>query len=194
LETLRIVAAECLQKAVDLPTKTFLVGAATVYPKEFSLKDGLGTGGITAIVVKVENQKTVYVVIDGNNMIAGLREKILAALTLVGFDEREVFTTDTHAVTALVTSRQGYHPVGEAMDQEVLVRIVCDLAKKALGNLEASKAGYLHLVVPQVRVIGEERLKSITTLVDKTIQRAKKTVIPVFGAEALILLLLLLLF
>ena len=80
-----------------------MVGAATVFPKEFTLKDGMGTGGITAIVVQVEKQKTAYVVIDGNNMISGLREKILAALTSVGFDESEVFTTDTHAVSAIVT-------------------------------------------------------------------------------------------
>ena len=79
-----------------------MVGAATVYPKEFTLKDGMGAGGITATVVQVGKQKTAYVVIDGNNMISGLREKILAALTSVGFDESEVFTTDTHAVSALV--------------------------------------------------------------------------------------------
>ena len=37
----------------------------------------MGTGGITAIVVEVEKQKTAYVIIDGNNMIPNLREKIL---------------------------------------------------------------------------------------------------------------------
>ncbi len=69
-----------------MPTKQFMVGAASVFPKEFSLKNGMGTGGITAIVVQVENQKTAYIMIDGNNMIPGLREKILAALASVGFD------------------------------------------------------------------------------------------------------------
>ena len=47
------------------------------------------------------------------------------------------------------------------------------------------------MVVPQVRVIGEERLKSITTLVDKAIGKMKQTVVPIFGLEGLILLLLL---
>ncbi len=101
LDALQKAASKCLQKAVALPTKPFMVGAATVFPKEFNLKDGMGTGGITAIVVQVEKQKTAYVVIDGNNMVSGLREKILAALTSVGFDESEVFTTDTHAVSAI---------------------------------------------------------------------------------------------
>ena len=84
----------------------------------------MGPGGITAIVVQVENQKTAYIVIDGNNMIPGLREKILDALATLGFDASEVFTTDTHAVTASITGRRGYHPVGEVMDQTVLIRYI----------------------------------------------------------------------
>jgi putative membrane protein len=191
LGELQTAASKCLQKAVRLPTKQFLVGSATVYPEEFSIKDGMGTGGITAIVVQVEKQKTVYVVIDGNNMIPDLREKILAALTSMGFDESEVFTTDTHAVSALVTGRRGYHPVGEVMDHDLLTRYICEVAKKAEANLETSNAGYLRFVVPHVRVIGEARLKSITTLVDRGIQKAKQTSIPIFGLEGLFLILLL---
>jgi putative membrane protein len=193
LDALQMSASKCLQKAVALQTERFMVGAATVFPKEFNLKDGMGTGGITAIVVQVEKQKTAYVVIDGNNMISGLREKILAALTSVGFGESEVFTTDTHAVSAIVTGRRGYHPVGEVMSHEILTRYICEVAKKAEANLETSKAGCIHFVVPQVRVIGETRLQSMTILVDKSIQKAKQTLLPVFGLEGLVLILLLLL-
>ncbi len=194
LDALQSAASKCLQKAVELPTKQFMVGGASVFPKEFSLKTGMGTGGITALVVQVDNQKTAYAVIDGNNMVPGLREKILAALTSVGFDESEVFTTDTHAVTALVTRKRGYHPVGEVMDQELLARYICEVAKKAEANLEISNAGFTHFIVPQVRVIGEEKLKSITQLVDKAIKKAKQTLVPIFGLEGLVLVLFLLLF
>ena len=55
-----------------MPTGPFRVGSASVFPTEFTLKGGMGAGGITAIVVEVENQKTAYIVIDGNNMIPGL--------------------------------------------------------------------------------------------------------------------------
>jgi predicted neutral ceramidase superfamily lipid hydrolase len=77
------------------------------------------------------------------------------------------------------------------MDQELLTRIIIDVAKKAEENLEAATAGCAQLVVPQVRVIGEARLKSMTTLVDRAIQRIKQTVIPVFALEGVILLLIL---
>ena len=194
LDALQRAASNCLQKAVAFPTKSFMVGAATVFPSEFTLKAGMGTGGITAIVVQVEKQKTAYIIIDGNNMISGLREKLLAALTSLGFDESEVFTTDTHAVSAMVTGRRGYHPVGEVMDHEVLIRYIGEAAKKAESNLEACKAGCLQFVVPKVRVIGEDRLHSISTLVDKAIVKAKQMVFPIFGLEGFFLILLLMLF
>jgi len=193
VEELRGAAMKCLAQATQLPRKPFRVGAASVFPKEFTLKQGMGTGGITAITVEVEKQKTAYIVIDGNNMIPHLREKILEALTAWGFAQSEVFTTDTHAVSALSTGSQGYHPIGEAINQEVLIRYIKEAAEKAVSNFEDTKAGWTQFVVPQVRVIGEERLDAITTLVDKTIGQAKKTAPLVFGVEGFLFILLLLL-
>ncbi len=191
LETLRAVAADCLKKVVSLPSKPFEVGAATVFPKEFSLKDGMGSGGITAVAVKVAEQKSVYVVIDGNNMISGLREKILSALASSGFDDSEVLTTDTHAVSAVVLGRRGYHPVGEAMDHELLIGYITEAAKAAVAKLEPCKAGCKRLVVPKVRVIGQARLESLSLLVDTALKKAKRIVGPIFALEGLLLILLL---
>ena len=193
IAALKLAASKCLEKASSLPTFPFKVGSATVYAKEFSLKEGMGAGGITAIVLEVAKQMTVYVVIDGNNMISGFREKIIASLASIGFDQSEVFTTDTHSVSALVTGRRGYHPIGEVMDQDVLVGYIAEAAKKAVDSLEPATSGCKTFTVPQVRVIGEEHLNAISTLVDKAIAKAKKIVIPLFGLEALILILLLLL-
>jgi putative membrane protein len=194
LDELRTVATKCLQQTAQQRQYAFEVGSTTVHPSEFSLRDGMGEGGITAIVLHVAGQKIAYVIIDGNNMVSGLREKIVAALSSAGFPSGDVFTTDTHAVSAVVVGKRGYHPVGEAIDQEQLIKIIVDLARKADSNIEPCKAGYLSLVVPQVRVIGAEFLESITDLVDMTIQKAKSLLVPAFGLEGLLLLLLLFLF
>jgi putative membrane protein len=191
LATLQDVASKCLEKAVSLPSEPFEVGAATVYPKDFTLKDGMGQGGITAIVVKAGEQKTAYVVIDGNNMVSGLREKILSALSAMGFDEGEVFTTDTHAVSAVVLGRRGYHPVGEMMDHETLITRIKEVVSSSASRLERCKAGSLTVVVPQVRVIGEARLHTLTALIDKALQKAKQVVVPIFALEGLLLVLFL---
>jgi putative membrane protein len=194
LDELKRAAAKCLQSATAQPKKPFMVGSASVFPEDFTQKQGMGTGGITAVVVEVDGQKTAYVVIDGNNMVPNLREKILESLTALGFSSSEVFTTDTHAVSALVTGSRGYHPVGEVMNQDALINYISDVAKKAALNLEVAKAGCVQFIVPQVRVIGEERLNAISNLVDKAIEKAKKVVAPIFGTEGLLLIMLLLLF
>jgi len=191
LAEFEVAAFRCLQKVASMPKKPFKVGSSTVYPKDFTLKEGMGTGGITAITVQIEDQKTVYIVIDGNNMISGLREKVLSALTTSGFDASEVFTTDTHAVSALVTGSRGYHPVGEVMDQENLISYIIAVAKTAETNLEPAKAGSKHLMVPQVRVIGGQRIESLSLLVAQALKKAKRIVVPIFLTEGLLLLLLL---
>jgi putative membrane protein len=191
LDALRNLASKCLDKTLSLPSQFFEVGAATVYPKEFSLNDGMGTGGITAIVVKVAEQRTAYVIIDGNNMISGLRERILSALSEKGFDASEVFTTDTHAVSAVVLGRRGYHPVGEAMDHDILIAHIEEAASTALSRLETCNACCSSFVVPQVRVIGGSRINSLTTLVDEALQKAKRITVPIFAFEGFLLVLLL---
>ena len=42
----------------------------------------------------------------------------------------EVFTTDTHAVSALVTGSRGYHPVGEAMNHDQLISYIGEVTNK----------------------------------------------------------------
>ena len=189
LDALKNVAVVCLERAVALKRVPFEVGAASITPKAFSLKDGMGPGGISVVAVKVGEQKIAYVVIDGNNMVSGLREKVLSALQSVGVDEGEVFTTDTHAVNAVVLNKRGYHPVGDAIDHEKLVGYVKKAAVEALSSLEHVKVACRIVTVQDVKVVGEERLKMLCLLVEKTLQRAKRVVVPIFSAAGFLLVL-----
>jgi len=191
LKTLKEVALKSLKKAISLPHYPFEIGVKTIFPTDFTLKDGMGPGGITSLVISVAEQKTVYVVIDGNNMISGLREKIILMLKSKGFHEAEVFTTDTHAVSAIVLGRRGYHPIGDVMDKELLCSYILKTTDAATTNLEPCRAGCIQILVPDVRVIGEERLNSLSLLVDSALQRAKKIVFPIFGTEGLLLIIFL---
>jgi len=191
LNALKATAAKCLEQTASLKRLLFEVGAATVIPKEFSLKDGMGPGGITVVMVKVGEQKTAYVVIDGNNMVSGLREKILSTLKSMGISEGEVFTTDTHAVNALILSRRGYHPIGEAIDPEKLIGYIKRATLAAVSDLESAKAAAHSITVRNVKVIGEKKLETLCLLTDKVLQRAKMSVIPIFASAGLLLMLFL---
>jgi len=193
LNALKVAATKCLEETASLRRLPFEVGAATVMPNEFSFKDGMGPGGITVVVVKVGAQKTAYVVIDGNNMVSGLREKILSTLKSMEISEGEVFTTDTHSVNAVVLSERGYHPVGEAIDYEKLIVYINEAVLAAVSDLERAKAAARSITVPNVKVIGEKKLETLCLLTGRVLQRAKKTVIPIFAAAGLLLMLFLML-
>jgi putative membrane protein len=191
LEALEMVGANCLKKATSLEQLPFEVGAATLIPKEFSLREGMGPGGITVVIVKVGRQKTAYVVIDGNNMVSGLRENILSALDSIGVSEGEVFTTDTHSVNAVILGNRGYHPIGEAIPHDTLIGYVKEAVLAATANLEPVKAASSSITVPGVKVIGETQLEALCILIDKTLQKAKKTIIPIIALSGLFLMLIL---
>jgi putative membrane protein len=188
MDSLKNVAHQCLKEAVSLRQLPFEVGAATVLPKEFKLEDGMGAGGITVIVVKAGVQKSAYVVIDGNNMISGLREEILASLVTLGIDDGEVFTTDTHSVSALILGKQGYHPVGEAMDRKKLVNYIKSLALAAITNLEPAKTSFQSMIVTDVTVLGGKQLETLCLLIDKSLYMAKRIAVPVFLTAGLVLM------
>lgn len=192
LDSLEQVAAACLEKTVSLKRLPFEVGAATVFPNEFTLGDGMGRGGITVVVAEVGDQKAAYVVIDGNNMVSGLREEILSALNAFGVDTGEVYTTDTHSVNAVVVGQRGYSPIGEAIEHDKLIVYIKEATAKALSNLERVRAGCRSIDVLGVKVIGEERLEKLSLLTDKGLQRAKKAAVPIFGFTGLVLMLFLL--
>lgn len=191
--SLRIAAVTSLEQASTLTPSSFEIGAAKVNPKGFTVEEGMGPGGITVIVSRVGDQQTAYVTIDGNNMIAGLREKILSLLREVGIVDGEVLTTDTHMVSGVVLTPRGYHPIGEVMDQAKLINYIRQAAIRALDDLEPAEASWRTLTIPNVKVIGEKQIEALGLLAEKTAKQAKKLAILLFPATGALLTILLML-
>jgi len=150
----------------------------------------MGPGGISVIVTKVGDQKVAYVTVDGNNMVSGLRERIISMLREIGIADGEVLTTDTHLVCGVVLTERGYHPVGEAMDQEKLINYIRQAAMKALDSLEPAEASWRTEIIPNVKVIGEKQIEALCLLADKTARQAKRLAISLFSLAGVLLILL----
>ncbi|MEM3549998.1 MAG: DUF2070 family protein [Candidatus Bathyarchaeia archaeon] len=190
VKALKNVTVACLSRAISTPPFPFKIGAATVKPKEFGLKEGMGPGGITSILIEVSGRKNAYIVIDANNMVSGLREKILSALKSIGIEEGEVLTTDTHSVNALTLTKRGYHPIGEVVDHERIIGYVNEAARNALANLRHAKVGYRKGALQNVKVIGRDTLEKLCSLPDKAVQKAKRISVPIFAFAYTLLMLL----
>jgi putative membrane protein len=194
MESIKKAAKAIIEHTSHCVQSRFEVGAAKVVPDDYGIKEGLGPGGITVIVVKTNGHTTAYVTIDGNNMVSGLREKVLAGLLELGINNGEVFTTDTHIVNAVVLNERGYNPVGEVIDHQKLIEDVKKATAQALGNLEPAEVSWRREVIQGIRVIGERQIDQLSLIVDEGAKRAKKTsaiIFPAIGFGLAILLYLL---
>jgi putative membrane protein len=168
LQADRIVAAaiRVLVRLKALSQGPFSVGSAYDALESYSLKDGIGPGGLSAMVVKTENDTVSYITIDGNNMQQGLRDKILQSIRETGVSDAEVMTTDTHLVTGLVRSPLGYYPVGAALPHASFVKQITQTVQEAMTNLEESSAGFSKFSL-QLQVLGSETFQSITGFIGR---------------------------
>ena len=142
----------------------FRVGASKLKLTEFTLDQGIGPCGISVILTEVDGSRSGYVTIDGNNMKAGLREEILDVLRPMGINEAEVMTTDTHMVSGRVSTRLGYHPVGEAINQNVLLLRLESAVRDALEDLEDSEVEWNSGDV-SIKTLGRETFAILTMLI-----------------------------
>jgi putative membrane protein len=159
-------ALSSLQVAAEQPADQFKIGASTGKPEHFSLKDGFGPGGISAVAVEVNGQRFAYVNVDGNNMVKGLRELIIQRNRHVGFEDSEVLTTDTHMVNGIVSAKLGYHPIGEVVPKQQLLDAIESVCKEAADDLEPCEAGVMSQQM-LVTTLGSKSLRHVMSLVHK---------------------------
>jgi putative membrane protein len=186
INSFRMASIECIEEALKGKFTSFKVGASKVIPKDFTVQQGMGSGGITVIIIEVEGHTTAYVTIDGNNMVSGLREKILQALSELGIDNGEILTTDTHSVCGMIRSSRGYNLVGETIDHQKLIGYIKKATVLALERLEPATANWRTEVVPSVKVIGEQQITELTVLADKTTETVKRVAIILFPVAAVV--------
>ena len=119
--------------------------------------EGVGPLGVRVAVVDVGGQTTAYVLVDGNNMVPGLRRRILDRLR-ERVDAAEVMTTDTHIVTTVEADNQ----VGEKIDGDALVGLVDDLTVAALADREPVECG-MATERATVTVFGNDRTETLAS-------------------------------
>jgi putative membrane protein len=126
-------------------------------PTPWTPVDGIGPLGIRVTVTEVAGQTTAYVLVDGNNMEPGLRDRIVDALADY-VDESEVMTTDTHIVNTVEADNQ----VGAVIDHDDLVALVSSLVEEALDDREPVSAG-MATERAEVTIFGNDRTETLAS-------------------------------
>ena len=151
--------------------------------RSFNVTDGFGPMGIQVLVLKCEpknkNLKNedskfyAYILLDGNNVIRGLREQILEAISYL-VDDAEVFTTDNHIVNATMG---GYNPIGLKAESQRIKISVGKLIKEAKKNLTPSVVGLNSGIVKNIRILGKNMPMRLSTTINSTIAIMKNSLV-----------------
>jgi len=158
-------------------------------PTDWEPEEGIGPLGVRVAVVEVGEgetaQRTVYCLVDGNNMDPGVREELLA---VIDADEAEVMTTDTHVVNTMEATNQ----VGGEIDVEDLADVAADLVDEAVADLEPVEAG-MAVERTEVTVFGNDRTEALASTANVMIQMGGALLVLVIGGSMAVSLLILLL-
>lgn len=124
------------------------------------LENTLGAiDGVSILAINVYGKRVGIVYIPGNNMVYGLRERIIEAMEGNGYDYVEVVTNDEHTATGIL-SKAIYIPVHYSNE---LLEAINYLSKEALSSLENNYLKY-SVFKTKLKVMGESAWKLLDLL------------------------------
>lgn len=161
-------AIECLTRA---PQESLKIGFNRFRPKSL-LDDEVGPGGVSTLVLNIGGRNHAVIVIDGNNMVKGVRDYLVKSLRdTLGLSALEVVTTDTHLLTGLKQARKGYFPVGFKTGRELLLEACRESLNNAMRRLSPCVAEAYVGESEEVKVTG-----SLFNELEKLVEYSEKTI------------------
>jgi len=153
-------AREGFAAARALPQEPLAIGVSHVRVP-FTREQGFGSLGVQVLATEVGGKKAAYVLIDGNNMAPGVRER-LRSVALGHADEAEIMTTDTHTVNTVT----GKNPVGYMVPAEEIIPYVEQAVREAVADLAPARVGAATATCEGVVVFGSQRISQLASTVN----------------------------
>lgn len=153
-------AREGFRAARDLPLEPLSVGVSHIRVP-FTREQGFGSLGVQALVTEVAGARAAYVLIDGNNVAEGVRER-LRGVALEHVDEAEIMTTDTHTVNTV----SGKNPVGYAVPADEIVPYIEQAVREAVSDLAPARVGAATAWCEGITVFGSQRVSQLASTVN----------------------------
>lgn len=147
------------------------IGFHRVRPQDLP-KDEIGPGGVSALVFNIGGKNHAIITIDGNNMVMGMRNRLVERLKeTVNISTLEIVTTDTHVLTGLKQAWKGYFPVGFKTGVETLLEACRESVNGAVERLTPCGVEAYMDDTSRVKMTGE-----IFTELEELIEYSEKTI------------------
>jgi putative membrane protein len=153
-------AMDAMESCRAAPSHPFRLGVSHV-TVPYTREQGFGDLGIQVMLVEVDSQKTAYILIDGNNMAAGVREVIQKEVRTLA-DNAEVMTTDSHVVNTIT----GKNPVGLNVPVEEFLPLIMQAVRAAIDDMTPAESAAATAHCEHIVVFGSNRISQLASTVN----------------------------
>ncbi|MDP9305568.1 MAG: DUF2070 family protein, partial [Thermoproteota archaeon] len=133
----------------------------------------LGGAGIGVINFQIDNHNYLIGWSDSNNLVNGLREKILDELNNQGLNMLEVCSSDTHSSSGKRT-RQGYYALGNVTTDKDIVCAFKEISQKAISNTTSTSSSSSYLEgYSEIKLMGSDQFDNYAKALNKSMNITK---------------------
>jgi putative membrane protein len=166
------LALEALTKLKESQYRSFKVGYANSLNSSIKFIE-LGGAGIGVINFQIDNHDYLIGWSDSNNLVNGLREKILNELNKQGLNMLEVCSSDTHSSSGKRT-RQGYYALGNVTADKDIVCAFKEISQSALSNTKSTSAGSSYFEgYSELKLMGSDQFDNYAKALNKSMTITK---------------------
>jgi putative membrane protein len=133
----------------------------------------LGGAGIGVINFQINNENHLIGWSDSNNLVNGLRERLLDDLNEEGLNMLDICSSDTHSSSGKRT-RQGYYALGNVTSYEDIFRAFKEIAQKAISNTTSFTCTFSFLdSYSQIKLMGRDQFDNYASALNKSMNITK---------------------
>jgi putative membrane protein len=176
LEDLIAAGEKALKEVVKLKQYEFKIGFAHSSNLEVDFGQDIGPAGFGVITIEIKDNYFSMISFDSNNIIIGLRGKLIEKLQNTRTSIVEICTTDTHITAGKVLNRKGYIALGERTELDLLHPSLEKLINDSIEDVTKTNYQVKKLDSTQ-KVIGGKLINDFSTAINRSIYFTKIGVI-----------------
>ena len=166
------LALSSLKKLKSQQYHSYKIGYANSMNSEFKIIE-LGGAGIGVINFQINNENHLIGWSDSNNLVNGLRKRLLDDLNEEGLNMLDICSSDTHSSSGKRT-RQGYYALGNVTSYEDIFRAFKEIAQKAISNTTSFTCTFSFLdSYSQIKLMGRDQFDNYASALNKSMNITK---------------------
>lgn len=167
---LTALALTSLEKLEGKQYYTYEIGYSNSLTSAFRIIE-LGGAGIGVLNLLINTEDHLIGWSDSNNLVNGLRIRILRELNKAGINMLEICSSDTHSSSGKRT-RQGYYALGNVTNDKDIIRAFSEISSKAMSKTTPSSFSYLDSY-SQIKLMGRDQFDNYATALNRSMKITK---------------------